>query len=73
MRRFMKTELSGRGQVQTMARLAAAIVAVALFTLVIIWPSGVSSHVRGALLVVAGALSLLVAARQMRHGRHGKE
>jgi hypothetical protein len=69
----MKAKLGGRGRVQTMARLAAAIVAVALFTLAIVWPSGVSSHVRGALLVVDGALSLLVAARQMRHGRHGKE
>jgi hypothetical protein len=50
--------------------IVAAIVAVVLFTFVVVWPSGVSSHLRGLLFVVAGTLALLLAARKQSRRRH---
>ncbi len=67
-----KSELREHRWIDGVVWIVAAIVAVVLFTLVVVWPSGVSAHLRGLLFVVAGALALLLAARKQARRRHSK-
>jgi membrane protein YdbS with pleckstrin-like domain len=72
LRRVRLVLSTGSGRLEAVVWIIAMVAALALVTLLVVAPSGVTSHVRGLLFVVTGALVFtLVVLRQWRH-RHGK-